>query len=495
MPKDYLLALDQGTTSSRAIVFNPDGEAVANSQKEFKQYFPESGWVEHDPSEIWSSQSSVAAEALAQAGIRGRDLAGVGITNQRETTLVWDRKTGKPIHPAIVWQDRRTAKFCEKLRKGGKAKVVLEKTGLVLDPYFSGTKIHWILENVDGAKKAAQKGELCFGTVDTWLIYNLTGGEVHATDPSNASRTLLFNIHTGKWDDELLKILGIPREILPEVRSSAGDFGQCADFGGAPIAGVAGDQHAALYGQACFKKGMAKNTYGTGCFLLQQTGDKPVESKNNLLTTIAWQNKGQKRKYALEGSVFVGGAVIQWLRDGLRMIHTAAESEPLAASVPDSGGVMLVPAFTGLGAPHWDPDARGTIVGLTRATSAAHITRAALESIAYQSAELLQAMNADSGIALKELRVDGGAANNNLLMQFQADLLGVPVIRPQNTETTALGAAYLAGLSTGVFANEKAIAEQWKVDRVFEPTMEKAEAAERMERWQEAVTRAKNWHR
>ncbi|WP_309398274.1 glycerol kinase GlpK [Cerasicoccus maritimus] len=493
MPKRYLLALDQGTTSSRAIVFNADGQAVASAQKEFPQYFPESGWVEHDPLEIWSSQSAVAAEALGQAGLRGRDLAGVGITNQRETTIVWDRQTGKPIYRAIVWQDRRTADFCAKLKKSGKAKGILEKTGLVLDPYFSGTKVRWILDNVDGARAAAERGDLCFGTVDTWLIWNLTGGEVHATDPSNASRTLLFNIHTGEWDDELLKWLGMPRAMLPEVRPSSGDFGQCADFGAAAIAGVAGDQHAALFGQTCFKKGTAKNTYGTGCFLLQQTGEKPVASENNLLTTVAWQVKGRRRKYAIEGSVFVGGAVIQWLRDGLRMIHTASESEPLAASVKDTGGVMLVPAFTGLGAPHWDPAARGTIVGLTRGTTAAHICRAALESIAFQSTELLDAMNADSGIPLKELRVDGGASNNDLLMQFQADLLGAPVVRPQNTETTALGAAYLAGLATDVFKNEQAIAAQWKIDRTFEPQMERAQALEKMSLWREAVSRSKSW--
>ncbi|WP_309387818.1 glycerol kinase GlpK [Cerasicoccus frondis] len=493
MPKRYLLALDQGTTSSRAIVFNADGEAVTSAQKEFPQYFPESGWVEHDPNEIWSSQISVAAEAMGQAGLRGRDLAGVGITNQRETTIVWERKSGKPIHRAIVWQDRRTADVCAKLKKSGRAKPVLEKTGLLLDPYFSGTKISWILDHVDGAREAAERGDLCFGTVDSWLIWNLTGGEVHATDPSNASRTLLFNIHTGEWDDELLKWLGVPRAMLPEVRPSAGDFGQCADFGGAAIAGVAGDQHAALFGQTCFKKGTAKNTYGTGCFLLQQTGEKPVQSQNNLLTTVAWQTKGRRRKYALEGSVFVGGAIIQWLRDGLRMIHTASESEPLAASVPDSGGVILVPAFTGLGAPHWDPAARGTMVGLTRGTTAAHICRAALESIAFQSAELLEAMNADSGIPLKELRVDGGASNNNLLMQFQADLLGAPVVRPQNTETTALGAAYLAGLATDVFADEQAITAQWKVDRTFEPQMDRDQAQEKMSLWLEAVSRAKGW--
>ncbi|MGE9294961.1 MAG: glycerol kinase GlpK [Puniceicoccales bacterium] len=493
MPNRYLLALDQGTTSSRAIIFNADGESVASAQKEFTQYYPASGWVEHDPAEIWSSQNGVAAEAIANAGIRGRDLAGVGITNQRETTLVWERATGKPIYRAIVWQDRRTAKFCEKLRKAGHEKTVTAKTGLRLDPYFSGTKLRWILDNVDGARKQAEAGELCFGTVDTWLIWNLTDGGVHATDPTNAARTLMYNIHQGDWDDELLKILGVPREVLPEVRPSAGDFGQCADFGGAPISGVAGDQHAALFGQTCFKKGTAKNTYGTGCFLLQQTGEKPVESKNNLLTTIAWQLKGRRRKYALEGSVFIGGAVIQWLRDGLRMIHTASESEPLAASVKDSGGVMLVPAFTGLGAPHWDSSARGTIVGVSRGTTAAHICRAALESIAFQSAELLDAMNADSGIALKELRVDGGAANNNLLMQFQADLLGVPVIRPENTETTALGAAYLAGITAGVFENESAIADQWKIDRTFEPAMSRDEAKEKMKTWREAVSRSKGW--
>ncbi|GHB96157.1 glycerol kinase GlpK [Cerasicoccus arenae] len=493
MPKRYLLALDQGTTSSRAIVFNADGESVASAQREFTQFFPESGWIEHDPNDIWATQNAVAAEAMGKASLRGRDLAGVGITNQRETTLVWERKTGRPIHRAIVWQDRRTSKYCDRMHSEGKANDITQKTGLRLDPYFSGTKLHWILDHVDGARKAAERGELCFGTVDSWLIWNLTGGAVHATDPSNASRTLLYNIHEGQWDEELLEWFGVPHEMLPEVRTSSGDFGECTDFGGATIAGVAGDQHAALFGQTCFKKGTAKNTYGTGCFLLQQTGEKPIASKNHLLTTIAWQTKGRRRKYALEGSVFMGGAVIQWLRDGLRMIHTASESEPLAASVPDTDGVMLVPAFTGLGAPHWDPTARGAIVGLTRGTTAAHIARAALESIAFQSAELLEAMNADSGIALKELRVDGGASRNDLLMQFQADLLGVPVIRPQNTETTALGAAYLAGLATGVFADEKAISEQWKIDRTFEPAMSSDEATEKMGVWRDAVSRAKGW--
>jgi glycerol kinase len=491
----YLLALDQGTTSSRAIIFDEQGGIVNVAQKEFTQIYPQAGWVEHDPGEIWSSQLSVTVEALASARIAPDAVAAIGITNQRETTLVWDRKTGEPVYNAIVWQDRRTAGFCDQLRRDGVEPEVQARSGLLLDPYFSGTKLRWILDNVPGARQRAEAGELAFGTVDTWLIWNLTRGAVHATDPSNASRTLLYNIRTGDWDDELLRILGVPRAVLPEVRPSSGSFGATSHEnmpGHIVVAGVAGDQQAALFGQACFTPGVTKNTYGTGCFMLMQTGTTPVASTNRLLTTVAW-NTGGATEYALEGSVFIGGAVVQWLRDGLKIIRTAPEIEELAASVPDNGGVYLVPAFAGLGAPHWDAYARGAMLGLTRGVTSAHIARAALESIAFQVADLVSAMEADSGIRLEELRVDGGASKNNLLLQFQADLLGVPVIRPQVTETTALGAAYLAGLATGVYGSRTVIASQWQEDRRFMPSMAKEQAAGMRAKWTRAVSRARHW--
>lgn len=491
----YLLALDQGTTSSRAIVFDESGAAVATAQKEFRQIYPRAGWVEHDALEIWSSQVSVAAEALAEARQARGQVAAIGITNQRETVVVWDRATGEPVMNAIVWQDRRTAGFCDQLKRDGAEGVIRAKTGLVIDPYFSGTKIRWILDNVEGARARAERGELAFGTVDSWLIWNLTGGRVHATDASNASRTLLFNIHTGEWDDELLALLGVPRALLPEVKPSSGVFAEVSHpmlQVDVPVAGVAGDQQAALFGQACFEPGLAKNTYGTGCFLLQQTGGEARESKNRLLTTVAWDD-GTKLQYALEGSVFIGGAVVQWLRDGLGLIRSSGEVEALAASVADAGGAFLVPAFAGLGAPHWDPYARGALVGLTRGVTAAHVARAALDSIAYQVADLLEAMRADSGIELGELRVDGGASVNGLLLQTQADLLQKPVVRAAQAETTALGAAYLAGLAVGVFKSEAEIAAKWGVGARFEPKMSADEAEARRRQWTRAVERAAAW--
>ena len=491
----YLLALDQGTTSSRAIVFDERGATVSVAQKEFTQIYPQPGWVEHNADEIWSTQLAVAVEALAQARLTPAQIAAIGITNQRETTLVWDRATGKPIHNAIVWQDRRTAGLCDQLRRDGLEPDIQQRTGLVLDPYFSGTKLRWLLDNVAGTRDRAEKGELAFGTIDSWLIWNLTGGQVHVTDCSNASRTLLYNIHTGEWDDELLRIFGIPRALLPAVRPSSGIFGETSPdifSRRLPIAGVAGDQQAALFGQACFSPGLTKNTYGTGCFMLMQTGTTPVASTNRLLTTVAWDT-GAGLNYALEGAVFIGGAVVQWLRDGLQIIRSSSDVEELAASVPDSGGVILVPAFTGLGAPHWDAYARGTMLGITRGTTSAHIARAALDAIAFQVADLLSAMQADSGIDLKELRVDGGASNNNLLLQFQADLLGVPVVRAGITETTALGAAYLAGLATGVFPNLDAIAQQWTAGRRFEPAMARDRAATLRAKWSRAVARSRDW--
>jgi glycerol kinase len=491
----FILALDQGTTSSRAIVFDHDGAVRALAQKEFPQYFPRPGWVEQDGREIWSSQLGVAAEAMARAGLTAADIRAIGITNQRETTLVWERRTGLPVHNAIVWQDRRTAAACDRLKSEGMEGLFREKTGLVLDPYFSATKLAWLLDNVTNARRRAEAGELLFGTVDTWLLWNLTGGEVHRTDASNASRTLLFNIHTGRWDEELLAILGIPVAMLPEVCDSSRVLGETAAglfATGIPLAGVAGDQQAALFGQACTKPGMVKNTYGTGCFMLMHTGREPAASRNRLLTTVAWRIGGET-DYALEGSVFVAGAVVQWLRDGLGIIRSAAEVEALAASVPDSGGVFLVPAFTGLGAPHWDPYARGTITGISRGTSAGHIARAALESIAFQSADLLRAMEDDAGIPLAELRVDGGATANDLLMQFQADLLGVPVVRPLTTETTALGAACLAGLAVGYWRDRLEIAGHWRPERVFAPAMARDRAAELCRQWQRALERAKGW--
>src|SRR5215510_6202495 len=466
-----ILALDQGTTSSRAIVFDKDGAIRGVAQKEFRQIFPQAGWVEHDPLEIWASQIGVAVEALGYAQVRPREIAAIGITNQRETTIVWDRETGEPIHNAIVWQDRRTADYCEKLKAAGHGDAIQQRTGLLIDAYFSASKVRWLLDNVAGARARADAGKLAFGTVDSWLVWKLTNGTSHVTDVSNASRTMLFNIHTLRWDDELLRLFGVPASLLPDVRASSEVYGSVSNtlgIAGVPIAGIAGDQQAALFGQMCRTPGMSKNTYGTGCFLLQNVGTTPTSSRHELVTTVAWQ-VGGRTEYALEGSVFIGGAVVQWIRDGLGLVRTAPEIETLAATAPDNGGVYLVPAFAGLGAPHWDPYARGTIVGVTRGTTAAHIARAALESIAYQVADLLDAMAADSGIPLTELRVDGGAATNNTLMQFQADLLGVPVVRPAVTETTALGAAYLAGLAVGFWPSVDAITGQWRVDRRFEP--------------------------
>jgi glycerol kinase len=490
-----ILALDQGTTSSRAILFDHAGQIIASAQQEFRQIFPKSGWVEHDPEEIWSSQLNVAQQVLAKANLKPADVAAIGITNQRETTLLWDRKTGHPIHNAIVWQDRRTASLCDQLKREGHLDSVQQKTGLVIDAYFSGSKVRWLLDNVPGARDRANRGELCFGTVDSWLLYKLTAGAVHVTDASNASRTMLFNIHTNQWDDDLLKLLDVPRTILPDVRSSSEVYAQSAPaLFGAPIkiAGIAGDQQAALFGQTCFSRGLAKNTYGTGCFMLMNIGQQAITSKHKLLTTVAWR-RANLTEYALEGSVFIGGAVVQWLRDGLGIIKSAADVEALAATVPDSGGVYLVPAFAGLGAPHWDQYARGTITGITRGTTAAHFARAALESIAFQVADILQLMQKDSGVQIKELRVDGGAAANNLLMQFQADLLGVPVVRPKVTETTALGAAYLAGLAVGYWNSPTDVQANWQVDRKFDPALPSKEVDHRIARWTQALERARDW--
>jgi glycerol kinase len=491
----YIIAFDQGTTSSRAIVFDKDGRTVGMAQREFTQIFPKPGWVEHDPGEIWATQIGVATEALGRAGLRPRDIAAIGITNQRETTIVWDRETGRPVYNAIVWQDRRTAEFCDRLKRDGHEALIREKTGLVVDAYFSGSKVRWILDNVEGARASAEAGKLAFGTVDSWLVWQLTSGKAHVTDVTNASRTMLFNIRTLDWDDELLRVLGVPRSLLPDVRSSSEVYSEVSTslgVGGIPVAGIAGDQQAALFGQMCLAPGLTKNTYGTGCFLLQNTGETPVPSKNRLVTTVAWQ-VGGKTHYALEGSVFIGGAVVQWLRDGLGFIRQSSEVEALASSVPDSGGVYLVPAFAGLGAPHWDPYARGTIVGITRGTTAGHIARAAVESIAFQVADLLEAVQDDSGIALAELRVDGGAAANNALLQLQADLLGVPVVRPAVTETTALGAAYLAGLATGVWDSAETVSRQWRAEKRFEPMLDRDVVARRRAEWREALGRAKGW--
>jgi glycerol kinase len=491
----HVLALDQGTTSSRAIVFDHGGKVRAVAQREFAQIFPRPGWVEHDPREIWASQIAVATEALGRAGIRPQDLAAVGITNQRETTVVWDRETGDPVCNAIVWQDRRTAEFCDRLETEGHAALVRERTGLVIDAYFSASKLAWILEHVPGARERAEAGRLAFGTVDSWLVWKLTGGATHITDVTNASRTMLFNIHTLQWDDELLRLFGVPASLLPEVRASSEVYGRVSTTLGlehVAVAGIAGDQQAALFGQMCTTPGLAKNTYGTGCFLLQNTGTTPVASANRLVTTVAWQVNG-RTEYALEGSVFIGGAVVQWLRDGLGLITRSQDVEALAASVDDNGGVYLVPAFAGLGAPHWDAYARGTIVGLTRGTTAGHVARAALESIAYQVSDLLAAVQADSGIALGELRVDGGASVNDALMQFQADLLGVPVVRPAVTETTALGAAYLAGLAVGFWSSVDEIAGQWEAERRFEPRMARGEADRLRARWHAALERSRGW--
>ncbi len=496
-----ILALDQGTTSSRAIVFNQAGEIEGIAQKEFRQIFPQPAWVEHDPEQIWSTQLSVARAALKKAGRSAEDVAGIGITNQRETTVIWNRRTGEPIHNAIVWQDRRTSAECDKLRKSKHASAFRERTGLVIDAYFSGTKIAWLLEHVPGAKKLAASGDLAFGTIDSWLVWKLTGGKaaggaVHLTDVTNASRTMIYDIHKGDWDDELLKVLGIPRAVLPEVRSSSEVYAESAKglFGKPiPIAGIAGDQQAALFGQMCAKPGMVKNTYGTGCFMLMNTGTKPKASQNNLVTTIAWKLGKQKTEYALEGSVFIAGAAIQWLRDGLKIIKSAPEVEKLAMQVEDNGGVYLVPAFSGLGAPHWDQYARGTIVGLTRGSTNAHIARAALESIAFQVADVLDAMRQDSGLKISSLRVDGGAAVNNLLMQFQADMLGVPVVRPRMFETTALGAAYLSGLAVGFWKSREQIDAQWQIDRTFEPAMKKSEVERLRAGWKKGLERARRW--
>jgi glycerol kinase len=491
----YILALDEGTTSARAIVFDADGVAHAIAQREIRQIYPQPGWVEQDPREIWAAQSAVAVEALALAGLGSRDVAAIGITNQRETSILWDRDSGEPVGHAIVWQDRRTAPACDQLRRDGREAMIQERTGLLPDAYFSGTKIAWMLDHVEGARARAEQGKLAFGTVDSWLVWKLTDGRLHVTDASNASRTMLFDIHAGRWDDELLGLLRIPRSLLPEVRSSSEVYGEVAAghaLAGTPVAGIAGDQQAALFGQMCIAPGLTKNTYGTGCFTLQSTGALPVASRHRLLTTVAWK-MGGRTDYALEGSVFSGGAVVQWLRDGLGLIRSADEIEALAASVPDSAGVFLVPAFAGLGAPHWDPYARGALVGLTRATTAAHVARAALEGIAFQVADLLDAMRADSGADVSELRVDGGAARNNLLLQFQADVLGVPVVRPAMTETTALGAAYLAGLAVGVWKSPEDIAGQWRVERRFEPAMPRSRVEALREGWARAVERAKSW--
>lgn len=490
MPK-YILALDQGTTSSRAIVFDHNGQICSVAQKEFTQYFPKPGWVEHNPNEIWSSEASVIAEAISAIDINGLDIAAIGITNQRETTIVWDVDTEEPIYNAIVWQDRRTAEFCDKLKAQGLVDKVREKTGLIIDAYFSGTKIKWILDNVPGARKRAEKGKLRFGNVDSWLIWRLTRGEIHCTDVTNASRTMLFNIHTLRWDDDLLKLLNIPRSMMPEVRSCSEVYGHTKTTIFAhevPIAGIAGDQQSALFGQMCLTPGSIKNTYGTGCFVMLNIGDKPLLSKNNLLTTVAWKI-GDKVKYALEGSIYVGGSVVQWLRDGLGFIKSSSEIEELASSVPDSGGVIFVPALTGLAAPYWDQYAHGTIVGITRGTTRAHIARAALDGIAFQTYDIAQAMAKDMGAPLTELKVDGGASRNNLLMQFQANLLGIPVVRPEITETTALGAAYLAGLAVGFWKDIDEIKSQWQVERTFEPVPENDEIKAAKNGWADAIQR------
>ncbi|BBF87487.1 glycerol kinase [Aquitalea magnusonii] len=495
MKNQFILALDQGTTSSRAILFNQAGDIVSLAQKEFRQIYPQPGWVEHDPQEIWGGQAGVAAEAVAKAGIDGRSIAAIGITNQRETTIVWDRETGLPVYNAIVWQDRRTAAFCDQLKERGLADTIRNKTGLLVDAYFSGSKIKWILDNVPGARARAEAGKLAFGTVDSWLIWNFTHGKVHVTDVSNASRTMLYNIHTLEWDAELLDILSIPASMLPAVKSSSEVYGHthAAHLGvEIPIAGVAGDQQAALFGQQCTRPGMVKNTYGTGCFMMMNTGEQPIESTNKLLTTIAWKVDG-KVHYALEGSIFIGGAVVKWLRDGLGIIRHSADVGPLAQEVADSDGVYLVPAFAGLGAPHWNQNARGTIVGATLGTKAAHIARAALDSIAYQTMDVLKAMEADAGMAIAELRVDGGATVNQLLMQFQSDILGVDVVRPKITETTALGAAYLAGLAVGYWAGVEDIQGQWQLDRRFQQSMAAEQVEANVRGWVRAVNAAKAW--
>lgn len=490
----FILSLDQGTTSSRAIIFNEVGDLIAMAQKEFKQIFPQAGWVEHDPLEIWSSQIAVATEAILKAGATPADIAAIGIANQRETTIVWNKDTGLPVYNAIVWQDRRTADACDDLRNKGMADIIREKTGLVIDAYFSATKIKWILEKVEGAAELAARDKLAFGTVDSWLLWNLTAGEVFATDVTNASRTMLYNINTMQWDEELLQLFGIPRSILPQVLSSSEVYGHTAGrilANKIPVAGIAGDQQAALFGQMCTKPGMVKNTYGTGCFLLMNIGDKPILSRNNLVTTVAWKINNEVQ-YALEGSIFIGGAVVQWLRDGLGVISSSGDVEALALKVPNNGGVYIVPAFAGLGAPHWNQHARGTIVGMTRGTTAAHLSRAALESIALQTMEVLKAMEADSGMEIKELRVDGGATVNNLLMQIQADILGVHVVRPELTETTAMGAAYLAGLAVGFWKDTSEIQKHWKVDQVFYPD-KNFDASAITRDWNKAIKACTAW--
>jgi glycerol kinase len=491
----YILALDQGTTSSRAIVFDRQGARVSLAQREFEQIFPQAGWVEHNPEEIWSSQISVAIEALSRAQARPRDVAAIGITNQRETAIVWNRETGKPIHNAIVWQDRRTADYCGQLRAQGHEVLIQQRTGLLIDSYFSGTKVAWILDHVEGARKLAEEGKLAFGTVDSWLVWNLTSGRVHITDISNASRTMVFNIHTRQWDEELLRLLNIPASMMPAVQSSSEVYAEVTTtlgLGNVVIAGIAGDQQASLFGQRCISPGLTKNTYGTGCFMLQNTGKRAVPSSNRLVTTVAWKI-GEQTDYALEGSVFIGGAVVQWLRDGLGLIRSSGEVEQLAASVPDNGGVYMVPAFVGLGAPHWDAYARGSIFGLTRGSSAGHLARAAVESIAYQVADLLDAMQRDAATPIQEMRVDGGASANDALMQFQADIMNIPVVRPEVTETTALGAAYLAGVGVGFWGDAQEIASIPRAERRFEPKMPASQAATLRERWNQALSRAKAW--
>lgn len=491
MEKKYILALDQGTTSSRAIVFDHEGQIRSVAQKEFPQYFPQPGWVEHNPNEIWGSEASVIAEAISTIDITGLDIAAIGITNQRETTIVWDIDTDEPIYNAIVWQDRRTAEFCDQLKADGLTETIRQKTGLIIDAYFSGTKIKWILDHVPGARKRAEKGKLRFGTVDSWLVWRLTRGETHVTDVTNASRTMLFNIHELKWDEELLKLFNIPLSMMPEVKSNSEIYGHTKTTIFAhkvPIAGIAGDQQAAMFGQMCLEPGSIKNTYGTGCFVMLNTGEKPIVSKNNLLTTIAWQI-GNKVNYALEGSIYVGGSVVQWLRDGLGVINSSSDVETLAQSVPDSGGVYFVPALTGLAAPYWDPYARGTIVGITRGTTAAHIARAALDGIAFQTYDIAQAMAKDMNDRLTELKVDGGASRNNLLMQFQADLLGIDVVRPKITETTAIGAAYLAGLGVGYWDSVDELRRQWKVERTFTPNLDSETVRTAREGWADAISR------
>lgn len=498
MSQKYILALDQGTTSSRAILFDDRGQAAGVAQQEFEQLYPQPGWVEHRAEEIWTSQLNAAHAVLRESDVKSDQIAAIGITNQRETTLIWDRETGEPIHNAIVWQCRRTAEVCDRMRREGLAPIFQQRTGLVLDAYFSGTKVRWLLDNVPGARDLAARGKLAFGTVDSWLIWKLTGGRIHATDPSNASRTLLFNIERGEWDDELLAALDVPREVLPHVAPSSAVIGEtdASVFGRAiPVAGNAGDQQAALFGQVCTSPGMSKNTYGTGCFMLLNTGTEPVTSKSNLLTTVAWQIDDEPIEYALEGSVFIAGAAIQWLRDGLRIINSAAETEAMSRSVEDNGGVYFVPAFVGLGAPHWDQYARGTMVGLTRGSTREHIARAALESIAYQTSEVLRCMRDDSKIDLTELRVDGGAVRNDFLMQFQADILGIPVVRPANTETTAAGAAFLAGLAVDFWSGTEELSELWQREKTFEPKMSGSERDGLLSEWTRAVERARGWIR